>query len=685
MMKILSKGKYIAISLTGLIVIVLLFKFNTYTQNYFINNNKIQMQIDKIKNAEEELNYKILLSNIYLYSNNDEIDIQTKKLLKAVDDLEKNEYFSKEYPGLYKKLLFYKKLILKKTQKLYEFQTLNSMIKNSTMYLSNLLKDIVAVKHDYLENAINVVLNIYLAKSAQDVDFIKNIDIGFFKNYKTDDYFLQNYNKIFVGHLNVFIRYFPKFRKTLSEITNSSALNVINNIQQGHLQKVNEKIKIIKFVSYVLIAFVLLSGVIIMLLLSKVEKDYIELQKLNESLHKAYITDALTELYNRNKFDEDIKNIDKPKVMLVNIDRFKHFNDYFGVEFGDKILKYVGNKINNIAKKHNISTVYILGTDDFGILAQKEKCKILECAKEIINYFENNEINIDGIVVNISVSIGISDKYPYLENADIALKNTKTTHRENIIYFTPEMDYKNKIAQNIQKTNILYEALKEDRIALYFQPIVDKEGKAIKYEVLSRVIHKDGKVESIFPYLEVAKESRLYQKITLKVLEKSYEFLQKNRVNLSLNLSIEDILDDTIQQTIERLFFNKDIAPYVTFELLESEAIEDYELIEKFVKKVKSQNMQVAIDDFGSGYSNFEHILNLNVDILKIDGSLIKNISTNENAKKVVKTINMFAKECKITTVAEYVSDEEIFNIVKELDIDLFQGFYFSEPKPNIK
>jgi EAL domain-containing protein (putative c-di-GMP-specific phosphodiesterase class I) len=287
--------------------------------------------------------------------------------------------------------------------------------------------------------------------------------------------------------------------------------------------------------------------------------------------------------------------------------------------------------------------------------------------------------------VNISVSIGISDKYPYLENADIALKNAKMSHRENIVYFIPEMDFKNKIMQNIQKTNILYDALKEDRVALYFQPIVDKEGKAIKYEVLSRVIHKDGKVESIFSYLEVAKESRLYQKITLKVLEKSYEFLQKNRVNLSLNLSIEDILDDTIQQTIERLFFNKDIASYITFELLESEAIEDYELVEKFIKKVKFQNMQVAIDDFGSGYSNFEHILNLNVDILKIDGSLIKNINNNENAKKVVKTINMFAKECKIATVAEYVANEEILNIVKELDIDLFQGFYFSEPKPNIK
>ena len=112
MMKVLSKGKYIAIFLIGLFVIVLLFKFNTYTQKFFINNNKVQMQINEIKNAEEELNYKILLSNVYLYANNDEIDIQMKKLLRAINKLEKNEYFSKEYPSLYKKLLFYKNLIL---------------------------------------------------------------------------------------------------------------------------------------------------------------------------------------------------------------------------------------------------------------------------------------------------------------------------------------------------------------------------------------------------------------------------------------------------------------------------------------------------------------------------------------------------------------------------------------------
>ena len=138
-----------------------------------------------------------------------------------------------------------------------------------------------------------------------------------------------------------------------------------------------------------------------------------------------------------------------------------------------------------------------------------------------------------------------------------------------------------------------------------------------------------------------------------------------------------------------RFLFNEikkyNISNKLIIELLEDEELIKNEELNKLLKLFKEKGIQIALDDFGSGYSNFEHILNLNVDILKIDGSLIKNIAINENAKKIVKTINMFAKECKITTVAEYVSDEEIFNIVKEFDIDMFQGSYFSEPKPNIK
>jgi EAL domain-containing protein (putative c-di-GMP-specific phosphodiesterase class I) len=122
----------------------------------------------------------------------------------------------------------------------------------------------------------------------------------------------------------------------------------------------------------------------------------------------------------------------------------------------------------------------------------------------------------------------------------------------------------------------------------------------------------------------------------------------------------------------------------VTFEMLESEAIIDYDSIERFITKVKRKGAKIAIDDFGSGYSNFAHILNLDVDYIKIDGSLIKNIDKDKNSFKIVKLLVQFAKESNIKTVAEFIENEKILNIVKDLGVDYGQGYYLGKPSPEL-
>lgn len=123
----------------------------------------------------------------------------------------------------------------------------------------------------------------------------------------------------------------------------------------------------------------------------------------------------------------------------------------------------------------------------------------------------------------------------------------------------------------------------------------------------------------------------------------------------------------------------------VTFEILESEKIESYDEVGAFIDTVKSLGAKISIDDFGSGYSNFEHILRLNVDYIKIDSSMIKNIDSDKNSQIIVETIVGFAKKLDIKTIAEYVHTEEVYNKVKELGVDMSQGFYFAPPLQNIK
>nr|WP_297890535.1 EAL domain-containing protein [Sulfurihydrogenibium sp.] len=122
----------------------------------------------------------------------------------------------------------------------------------------------------------------------------------------------------------------------------------------------------------------------------------------------------------------------------------------------------------------------------------------------------------------------------------------------------------------------------------------------------------------------------------------------------------------------------------MTFEILESEGIENYEDVSGFIKEVKSYGSKIAIDDFGSGYSNFAHMLKLDVDYLKIDSSLIKNIHQDKNSQIIVQTIVGFAKKLGIKTIAEFVHNREVFEKVRELGVDYSQGYYIGEPKPEI-
>ena len=118
----------------------------------------------------------------------------------------------------------------------------------------------------------------------------------------------------------------------------------------------------------------------------------------------------------------------------------------------------------------------------------------------------------------------------------------------------------------------------------------------------------------------------------------------------------------------------------LVFEILESENLSDYDFLEEFVLKYKKLGVKIAIDDFGSGYSNFIRIIRLKPDYLKIDGSLIKNIDKDNNSYEIVKSIIAFSKTLNIRTIAEYVHSEEIFNLLLELDVDEFQGYYFGKP-----
>jgi len=165
------------------------------------------------------------------------------------------------------------------------------------------------------------------------------------------------------------------------------------------------------------------------------------------------------------------------------------------------------------------------------------------------------------------------------------------------------------------------------------------------------------------------------------MIEKSFSFFTNRNDDFSINLSIDDILNEATHRFIFDALERFDVADRVIFEILESEGIENFETMHRFIASVKLLGCRIAIDDFGTGYSNFVYMLELNVDYIKIDGTLIKNIDTDQSSLIIVEAIVAFTKKLGIETIAEFVHSKEVYDKVVSLGIDYCQGYYLDEPK----
>ncbi|GAX86970.1 conserved hypothetical protein [Lebetimonas natsushimae] len=662
-------SKQIIVATIGLIILVVIYFFNNYAKNYLIKTNEINSLILEIEKEEYNLNYHVLRNSFFLYSSFDETAQSIRDIQKKLKILK--EKLAKFEPGMLKYFRDYKKEIDKKIEYVYEFQKINAPVKNSTIFLINLLSTLPELHFPlkYKKKAVNAISSVYLAKFTNDISLIKNIDLNYFKNLKFKNKDLNIFNRSLILNLEVVKNNLKKYNFYLNEILSNSSLIKLKTLKQTFLNITNNVIKSFVIIGYIGIGFLILTVAGLIILIGMVEKDKDIFKEL------AYI-DNVTGLYNINKFleDENYFNV----ILLLNIEKFRNINELYGREAGDKVLKEVADYLKNL----NINS-YRIVADNFAILLNSKEDaknilnKIFKEFDEIYYYIDKN------LKFQISFNAAISDMKPLLKTAEIAMHHIKKNKRVRVIKYIPKLDNSKEIEENIKKSTILSEAISEDKIIPYFQPIVDvKTGEIVKYEVLARIDNK-GKIESIFPYLEIAKENRVYKEITKTVITKSFNIFYGKNIPFSINLSIEDILDvDIICFLKNKLKEYKGIEKYLTFEILESEAIKDYKQIEKFVKLMKMKDIEFAIDDFGSGYSNFTHIVNLDIDYIKIDGSLIKNINKDRVSKEIVELISLFAKRENIKTIAEFVHNKEVFDILKKLGIDCAQGFYLYEPLP---
>jgi EAL domain-containing protein (putative c-di-GMP-specific phosphodiesterase class I) len=164
---------------------------------------------------------------------------------------------------------------------------------------------------------------------------------------------------------------------------------------------------------------------------------------------------------------------------------------------------------------------------------------------------------------------------------------------------------------------------------------------------------------------------------------KTLNILKDQRdIILSINITYSDLIDKKLITIMTDMMNSYDIGNRLIFEIVESEDIKNYEILKKFVEKFRKYGVKIAIDDFGSGFSNFEHIIKIKPDYIKIDGSLIKNIDKDLDTQSIVKAITQIADELDVKLIAEFVHSKEVLDLLHNYKIDEYQGYYFYEPSP---
>ena len=413
------------------------------------------------------------------------------------------------------------------------------------------------------------------------------------------------------------------------------------------------------------------------------------LQVMSQSLiyHelKDLYIDRLTNLPNRNKLKKDFDNYSMNLISLLDIDEFATLNDLFGEKIGDAILYELAVMLKNHFNENDF-LIYRTGADKFAIIAKESNLDLdqfYNICKSFMDKIEKESIVIDDDEIDINITMGIAQG-----NGEIAFKYSQRVIKyarkrlQKIMIYTDEFKLQQSFENNIKWIKQLKLGFKENLFQAYFQPIVNTKTKEVhKYEALIRYVTKEGTEFGPYSFLNIAKKTKLYPNIIKIILQDSFKLIKNKNKRVSVNVSFDDIAnEETTAFIYETLEQNKEFTQFLEFEILESEEISDFNEVSKFISNIKKFGCIIGVDDFGAGYSNFNLLTLLDIDFVKIDGSLIEKINSSKDLEIIVNTIANFSKEFKVKTVAEYVSNEEIYNKINELNIDYCQGYYFDKP-----
>jgi diguanylate cyclase (GGDEF)-like protein len=396
-----------------------------------------------------------------------------------------------------------------------------------------------------------------------------------------------------------------------------------------------------------------------------------------------------TKLPNKTRLMEQLdyyERIGKPcMLMVLNIDNFSNLNIIYGFEAGDQILYSTARRLEKLCHR---AMVFHLEADEFAVLFTDGESPLPQI-KAVQRHFYESPITYGSFSINLAFCYGVAvdDEHIY-RNAVFALKQAKRLGSNRYHIYDPERDrLDQQVRQDlVEKSRILYDAVKNDRIMPFFQGIRNNTtGEMTKFETLARVIY-DSKPLPLVQFEEAARATGMLPQITKVIIDKAFAYMKDKPYTFSINLSEEDLNQNYLPRYIQQKLHHHDIDPQrVIFEILEGVSAGGKKTHIEQLKSFKKMGIKLAIDDFGAEYSNFERVVDLDIDFLKIDSKYIKDIDVHEKSYEIVKAIVYFSKNTGIPCIAEFVSNVEIQVVVERLGIDYSQGYLYSKPQSYIK
>jgi diguanylate cyclase (GGDEF)-like protein/PAS domain S-box-containing protein len=427
--------------------------------------------------------------------------------------------------------------------------------------------------------------------------------------------------------------------------------------------------------------------------------------ELSEKLSYQASHDVLTGLINRHEFERRTERLlatlkhekGTHALCFLDLDQFKVVNDTCGHIAGDEMLRQIGTLLQNTVRHRD--TLARLGGDEFGVLM--EHCSLDDAhrvATSILQAIQDFQFSWDDYSFKLGVSIGlvpISETSPnlteLLKNADTACYVAKDNGRNRI--HVHDIDDAEIIQRHgeMQWVTRINKALQENRLCLYAQAIIPLDASSGKhYEFLIRMIDEQGKTIPPGAFLPAAERYNLISKIDHWVIEAVFDLLESNPTFLkqvdfcSINLSGQSLTDMSFQDHVIKKFTSSTIPPEkICFEITETAAIRNLSTATLFISKMKVLGCQFALDDFGSGLSSFGYLKNLTVDFLKIDGMFVKNIVDDPIDRAMVKSINEIGQVMGMKTIAEFVENDDIQNILHDIGVNFAQGYGVGKPVPS--